>query len=120
MLALSIAWLFEINSTLKMWQVELAAIVFVLRCLITWSWWKGRNWARILVALYSGLALIRLLQWRHVTSLTRQLWMAEAALAIFLLLYLPREEVSAFFTRKPAKAPEAGAPTPEPDVVESV
>jgi len=121
MVALSIGWLFEINSSLTMRQVELAGVAFAIRLLVTWSWWRGRNWARVLVALYSGFALVRLFQWNHVHMLTRQLWLAEAALAIFLLAYMPRAEVTAWFTRKRGKAAEQeAAAEPASSVAEPV
>ena len=52
--------------------------------------------------------------------LTRELWMCEAALAIFLIVYLPQRELTAWFSRttsKPADVPIAEmiltAPVPQ-------
>jgi len=118
MLAFSIGWLFEINSSMAKHQVVLALAAFVIRCLVTWSYWKGQNWARVLAMLYSGLCLIRLVQWAHVGMLTRELWMCEAALAIFLFVYLPQKDVSAWFTR--ARTAPVSGPTTEPAEVPSV
>jgi hypothetical protein len=114
MLALSMGWMFQLNSGMTMSQVGLATLAFVVRLLTTWAYWKGKNWARILACIYSAFCLIRLLQWNHVTALTRELWMCEAALAIFLLFYLPQREVSAWFTGgKKTEAPQPETTEPE-------
>ena len=110
MLVLSLAWLFQLNSTLTVNQVMLAFVAFVVRCAATWAYWQGRNWARILAIIYSPLCLIRLMQWKRVGFYTRELWMCEAALGIFLLFYLAQPEVRAWFGKKssePDAVPES-------------
>lgn len=115
MLALSIAWLFQLNSTMTIRQVEMVAVAFAVRCAVTWAYWTGRNWARAVALMYSAFCLVRLLQWSQVTMLTRELWMCEAALSIFLMVYLPQRELNAWFTRsEPAAAPVESAPA-QPD-----
>jgi len=103
MLALSIGWLFQLNSSLTTGKVALAFVAFVVRLLTTLSYWRGKNWARVLAVFYSIFCLVRLWQWNKVTMLTRELWMSEAALAVFLLVYLNQGDVAAWFKgTKPA------------------
>jgi hypothetical protein len=99
MLVFSVLWMFEVNSSMRMRQVELAAAAFVARCAVTWCYWTGWNWARLMAIFYSAFALARLFQIRGVTGLTRELWLAEAALGAFLFFYLQQKHVNAWFTR---------------------
>ena len=117
MLVLSLAWTFQINSSMTVRQVELAAGAFAVRCAVIWFYREGRNWARLLAILYSAFALSRLIQLNKVEGLTRELWVAEAALGAFLFVFLLRGDVNAWFTRNqapPAASERVAEALPEP------
>jgi hypothetical protein len=91
------------------WSKPNARIIFVLftvtiaiNYLVIWFYWKGRNWARILVLLTSLLCLYNLRHWNHGGIAERIMIGAEALLAIFLLYWLNTPMVRAFFRRQPA------------------
>jgi len=91
------------------WSKPNARISFVLftvtiaiNYLVIWFYWKGRNWARILVLLTSLLCLYNLRHWNHGGIAERIMIGAEAVLAIFLLYWLNTPMVRAFFRRQPA------------------
>ena len=65
---------------------------------VIWFYWKGQNWARILVLLTSLLCLYNLHNWNHSGAVVRIMVGAEAGLAIFLLYWLNTHKVRAFFT----------------------
>ena len=86
------------------WTHRHAGITFVLititiaaSYLVLWFYWRGKNWARILVLLNSLLCLYNLRFWNHGGVMTRVMIGAEAALAIFLLYWLNTQKVRAFF-----------------------
>src|ERR1700722_10072680 len=69
---------------------------------VLWFFWKGRNWARILVLLTSILCLYKLRYWSRGGLLERVMIGAEAATAVFLLCWLNIRKIQAFFA--PAKS----------------
>jgi hypothetical protein len=69
----------------------------VIGYLVLWFYWKGRNWARLLVLLTSLLALYNLRYWSLRGIAGRIMLGAEAALAIFLLYWLNTRRVREFF-----------------------
>jgi hypothetical protein len=86
------------------WSKPKAHVIFVLFTafilidyLVIWFYWKGRNWARILVLLGSLLCLHNLRYWGHSGIVARVMIGAEAVLAIFLLYWLNTANVRAFF-----------------------
>ena len=72
-------------------------IIIVIGYLVLWFYWKGRNWARILVLLTSLLAVYNLRYWSLRGIAERVMLGAEAALAIFLLYWLNTRRVREFF-----------------------
>jgi uncharacterized membrane protein len=83
-------------------QALLTFIVFTLSIiigyLVIWFYWKGKNWARIMILLGSVLALFNLRLWNSSGRLERVMIGAEAALALFLLYWLNTRKVKAFFS----------------------
>jgi hypothetical protein len=75
----------------------ISTILLVIGYLVIWFYWKGRNWARILVLLMSLLVLYNLLYWRLRGIAEQVVLGAEAALAIFLLYWLNTRSVREFF-----------------------
>ena len=72
-------------------------ILIVIGYLVLWFYWKGRNWARILVLLTSLLCFYNLRYWNLRGAVERVMLGAEAVLAIFLLYWLNTRRVRAFF-----------------------
>lgn len=65
-----------------------------------WFYWKGRNWARLLVLLCSVAALLGLLNLLHPhrnVLLYNSLIIANAVLGIFLLYWLNKADVREWF-----------------------
>jgi hypothetical protein len=91
------------------WSKPHALVIFVIVTaimtigyVVLWFYWKGRNWARILVLLTSLLALHNLRYWNIRGVAERVMLGAEAALAVFLLYWLNTRRVRDFFiTPKP-------------------
>ena len=80
-----------------------------------WYFWRGRNWARWLVMVTSGVALLNLLLLlMPVSAIVRGVIVIEAVLGGFLLYWLNTRAVRAFFVReRPVDpAPQAGSPGP--------
>jgi hypothetical protein len=88
----------------------LFTIVILVGYLVIWFYWKGRNWARILVLLTSLLCLYNLRFFFRAGFTERLMIGAEALLAVFLLFWLNTRDVRLFFhASKHTQAP----PTPD-------
>jgi hypothetical protein len=86
------------------WSKPHAGLIFIaititiaINYLVIWFYWKGKNWARILVLLTCLLCLFNLLQWNRIGFAERVMVGSEAVLAIFLLYWLNTKDVRAFF-----------------------
>jgi len=64
---------------------------------VIWFYWRGRNWARILVLLTSLLCLYNLRYFLRGGSIERVMIGSEAVLAVFLLFWLNSRNVKSFF-----------------------
>jgi hypothetical protein len=71
---------------------------------VVWSYWKGRNWARIGVLLYSAVSIFNLLMWKTVslspsvlTTAIHIIMAAKAVLAAPILYFLNTRPVLEFF-----------------------
>jgi len=80
------------STTFAMFSVFILAGYFVL-----WFYWKGRNWARVLVLLTSLLCLYNVRYFLRAGIIERTLIGAEALLAVFLLFWLNSHSVKLFF-----------------------
>ena len=94
------------------WSKPHAAAIFVLFTIfilvgyiVIWFYWKGRNWARILVLLTSLLCLCNLLFFPRAGSAERVMIGAEALLAVFLLFWLNSRNVKSYFRATKMAAP---------------
>jgi hypothetical protein len=92
------------------WSLPKAKIIFIIITIsifigyvVIWFYWKGRNWARILVLLASLISLYNLRDWNHGGAMARIMIGTEAILAVFLLYWLNTRPIRAFFTQQPAK-----------------
>jgi hypothetical protein len=77
-------------------------ILISLGYLALWGYWRGKNWARILVLITSVVAVLNIRGWnsQSVTLLktpSRVMLASESVLGIFLLVWLNRPSVRAFF-----------------------
>jgi len=86
------------------WRAPTARTVFLTNTamilagyVVIWFLWQGRNWARILVLLTSVLALVNLLTWGKLGIVGDLMIGSEAALAVFLLIWLNTANVRAYF-----------------------
>ena len=75
------------------WSKRNASITFIVFTVlifvgyaVIWFYWKGRNWARILVLLTSILSLYNVSGWVHSRTMARIMISSEAMLAVFLLI----------------------------------
>ncbi len=96
------------------WSHRTTAVLVILIFLVSypflWFYWKGRNWARLLVLFVSAVAVLNLgfliyplgNGTLHVLSL-----IANASLGIFLLYWLNRKDVKEWFKSKKATAGSA-------------
>jgi hypothetical protein len=72
-------------------------IIIVIGYAVLWFYWKGRNWARILVLLNSLLCFYNLRYWSLRGVVEQVMLGTEALLAIFLLYWLNTRKVRDFF-----------------------
>jgi hypothetical protein len=77
-------------------------VLILFGYLVLWGYWRGRNWARILVLITSAITILNLRSWnsRSATLLktpNRVMLACEFALGIFLLIWLNTPSVRAFF-----------------------
>jgi hypothetical protein len=78
------------------------AVIMALSA-ITYFYWTGHNWARMLVLIYSLLCVIPVRLVHHHWVLVRFSWIAagQALLAIYLLWYLNTRPIRAWFAGSP-------------------
>jgi len=72
-------------------------IMIFIGYIVIWFYWKGRNWARILVLLISLLSLYNLHDWTRSGTMPRIMIGTEAILAVFLLYWLNTRQIRTFF-----------------------
>jgi len=80
----------------------LFTIFIMVGYFVIWFYWEGHNWARVLVLLTSLLCLYNLRYFSRGRIATRVMIGSEAALAVFLLIWLNTPPVRSFF-RAPEK-----------------
>ncbi len=78
----------------------IASLVAAAGFVVLWFYWRGQNWARLLVLLSSVDSLLNLLALRHgVSHTTQTIRFIQASLAIFLLYWLNTQPSRSFFSR---------------------
>jgi len=77
--------------------------------LVIWSYWRGRNWARLLVLLTSLLCLYNLRYFFRGGTVERVMVGSEGILAAFLLFWLNSRPAKSFFhaSKDPQAVPSA-------------
>ncbi len=83
-------------------DIALYASIGAISFLVLWFFWRGRNWARILVLITSVLGVLGLLTLLEETLLQRVVTMIDAVLSVFLLYWLNTRPVKEYF--KPVQA----------------
>jgi hypothetical protein len=78
-------------------------VTILIGYVVIWFYWRGKNWARILVLLTSLLCFYNLHTWTRDALPARIMISAEALLAVFLLYWLNTRAVREFF-RSPKSA----------------
>ena len=98
MCLLNVAGLVFLEKPVPAALVAVAGALIVATWLVLWSFWKGRNWARWLVLLTSGVALLNLIGLVSASPVQQLVIVIEAALGAFLLYWLNTRRLRAFFT----------------------
>ena len=75
----------------------------LLGLVILYHFWLGRNWARILVMLQSGFVILNALMASRVSHVTYLYMIGMAAVSVFLLFYLNRPDIRAWFSLQSVK-----------------
>ena len=81
----------------------LFTVFILIGYLVIWFYWKGRNWARILVLLTSLLCLYNLHYLHRAGMVERITIAAEAVLGLFLLFWLNSHSVKTFYRTSKTK-----------------
>jgi len=102
--------LFNILGYALLWHVQMPASVIVnlgmvytlfigLGYVVLWCYWRGDNWARIVVLLTSLLAFFNLRSLAAANIIVKVMIVCEASIAAFLLYWLNTAEAKRYFNR---------------------
>jgi len=80
--------------------VPVFSLIMILSYVVLWYFWRGRNWARWLVLVTSGVALLNLLGLATASAIQKVVIVIEAATGGFLLYWLNTRAVRGFFAPK--------------------
>lgn len=81
-------------------EVFVTYVIIGLSYVVLWHYWKGKNWARIVVLIGSVIALVNLLALPSATTLQIGALTLRGLLGGFLLFWLNRSHVREFFRRR--------------------
>ena len=81
-------------------EVFITSLIIGLSYVVLWHYWKGKNWARIVVLIGSALVLLNLLAYPSASTLQRGALVLRGLLGAFLLIWLNRSPVRGFFRRR--------------------
>lgn len=98
-----------VMSVVGLGAIAVVSFIVCFSFVVLYFFWMGRNWARILVFLTSGVAILNLLTFTRVPRLTAAIEVVEASVAFFLVVWLTRPPVVAYFKRLPASPTEEGS-----------
>ena len=77
--------------------VAVFTVTILIGYVVIWFYWRGKNWARILVLLTSLLCFYNLHSWTRDALPARIMISAEALLAVFLVYWLNTRAAREFF-----------------------
>lgn len=78
-------------------QYAIFGVIIAASYLVLWYYWMGKNWARILVLLGGGLAVVNLLGFSSASFWEGALIIVEAIFGIFMLWWLNTKSIKAYF-----------------------
>ena len=78
-------------------EVIVGSVIIGLSYVVLWHYWKGKNWARIVVLIGSVIIVLNLLALPSASTLQMVALVLRALLAGFLLIWLNRSPVREFF-----------------------
>jgi hypothetical protein len=81
-------------------EVFVGSVIIGLSYVVLWHYWKGKNWARIVVLIGSVVVLLNLLAFPVASTLQRGALLLRGLLAGFLLIWLNKSPVREFFRYK--------------------
>jgi len=81
-------------------EVFVGSVIIGLSYVVLWRYWKGKNWARIVVLIGSVIVLLNLLAFPSASTLQRGALVLRGLLAGFLLIWLNRRPAREFFRHR--------------------
>jgi hypothetical protein len=78
-------------------QYAVFSIIITITYAVLWYYWKGKNWARILVLLTGILAILNLFALPFGNNLGNILIIIEAIFGIFMLWWLNTQSIKVYF-----------------------
>lgn len=78
-------------------QILVATLIVLVSYAFIWFYWKGRNWARILVLATSVISFLNLFGMAGASQLQQTIIVVEAGLGVFLLVWLNQKAVRDYF-----------------------
>ena len=81
------------------YQILFSTIIIILSFVVIWYYWKGKNWARILVLIVSVLAILNLFSTAYFNLIQKIVVICEAIFACFLLYWLNTKQVKIYFSK---------------------
>lgn len=89
-------------------QYAIFSVIIAVTYLVLWYFWKGKNWARILVLLTGVVAVLNLFALSSTSVWAGTLIVIEAIFGIFMLWWLNIQGVKAYF-KQASKTGTTGA-----------
>lgn len=80
-------------------QYAVFSLIMAITYLVLWYYWKGKNWARMLVLITGIVAILNLFSISSVSLLAAALIVIETIFGIFMLWWLNTRNVKAYFKR---------------------
>lgn len=77
----------------------LFTVLIAINYVVLWFYWRGQNWARILVMLTSILCLYNLRGLSNANLIVKAMLIGEAAVGVFLLYWLNTTSAKMYFKR---------------------
>lgn len=80
-------------------QYVIFGVIIGFTYIVLWQYWKGKNWARILVLLTGGVAILNLFAFSSENFWAGALIVVEAIFGIFMLWWLNLQSVKDYFNQ---------------------
>jgi hypothetical protein len=102
MCVMNVAGFIFVDPRLGSVEIQYAVFSFIMAVtyLILWYYWKGKNWARILVLMTGLMAVLNLFSLSSLSTFAGTLVIIEAIFAVFMLWWLNTQSVKAYFKSK--------------------